>query len=60
MIGQLNGAHFGASILLTFENGRIESFIYGRTLVPEEFSDPDTSKGIAERLGELSPSTKPF
>eukprot|EP00891_Asterochloris_glomerata_P001276 jgi/Astpho2/1276/Aster-07120 len=53
VILQLNTAGFGAQVLGTFENGRIEAWIHMRPLKPEEMSQPHFSSRIAQRLAQF-------
>jgi hypothetical protein len=47
---QLNAAGFGAPVLATFVNGRVEGWLYARPLEPEELSNEALSRRIARTL----------
>lgn len=47
---QLNQAGFGAPVLSTFDNGRVEGFLDMRTLKPVEMTEPSMARRIAQRL----------
>jgi ethanolamine kinase len=47
---QLNAAGFGAPVLLTFTNGRVEAWLPARPLEPAELSDETLSPRIAQLL----------
>lgn len=50
---QLNALGFGAKVLATFENGRIEEFLEARTLTPDDLSHPTMVPKIAQRLAHF-------
>ncbi|BDA42425.1 probable ethanolamine kinase [Coccomyxa sp. Obi] len=50
---QLNQAGFGAPILSTFDNGRVEAFLDMRTLTPEDMTHPAMAVRIARRLKQF-------
>lgn len=49
-IVEINRGGFGAHILGTFANGRIESFLYGETLAPGDMALPGVFPSVARRL----------
>jgi thiamine kinase-like enzyme len=50
---QLNSRNFGARMLATFENGRIESYLEGVTLTPDDVRRTELIPRIAARLAEF-------
>jgi len=50
---QLNAAGFGAPVVGTFGNGRVETFIPYRPLTEDEMAQPKLSADIARRLAQL-------
>lgn len=50
---QLHEAGFGAEILGTFDNGRVESWIHMRPLNPQEMCEPGNAACIARRLADF-------
>jgi hypothetical protein len=44
---QLNACGFGAPVLATFTNGRVEAWLFARPLEPAELSDPALSCACA-------------
>lgn len=53
---QLNGCGFGARLLASFANGRIECFLDGYTLDPADMRHPLMVPRIAKRLAEFHSS----
>ena len=49
----LNAKGFGAKVLAGFEGGRVEEFLPGRALTPEETARPETAERIARGLARL-------
>jgi len=49
----LNSAGFGAKVLASFESGRVEEFLPGRALTPEETAEKGTAERIARGLARL-------
>lgn len=49
----LNANGFGAPVLGTFENGRVETFIPYHPLTDSQLSDPQISSAVAVRLAQL-------
>jgi hypothetical protein len=47
---ELNAAGFGAQVLATFSNGRVEAWMDARPLAPEELASPTLSPRIARLL----------
>ncbi len=50
MLLQLNAAGFGARVLATFANGRVEAWVPARPLAPAELAEPQLSARIARLL----------
>lgn len=53
MLLALNQAGFGANVVALFDNGRIEEFLWAKTLEPEEMCSPELVPRIAKRVREL-------
>lgn len=49
---QLNAYGFGAQLLASFTNGRVESFLQAYTLMPEDMRHPQLVPKIAMRIAE--------
>jgi ethanolamine kinase len=45
---QLNACGFGAPVLATFTNGRVEAWLYARPLEPSELAEPGISRRCAQ------------
>ncbi|KAF4366794.1 hypothetical protein CsatB_014268 [Cannabis sativa] len=52
-IKYLSAAGFGANLLGVFSNGMVQSFIYARTLVPEDMRKPKLAAEIAKQLNRF-------
>eukprot|EP00455_Lapot_gusevi_P014039 TRINITY_DN1694_c0_g2_i6.p1 TRINITY_DN1694_c0_g2~~TRINITY_DN1694_c0_g2_i6.p1 ORF type:complete len:345 (+),score=63.97 TRINITY_DN1694_c0_g2_i6:93-1127(+) len=53
-VSEYLGSHgFGTQIYGRFENGRVEKFLYGKSLSPDEMLVPETANRIAVRLAQL-------
>lgn len=52
-IQHLNSHGFGAKVLATFENGRIEEFLRARTISPEDMSNENLVPLIAQILARF-------
>ena len=50
---RLNAAGFGARVLAGFEGGRVEEFLPGRALTPEETARSGTAERVARGLARL-------
>jgi len=53
MLTQLNACGFGARVLLTFANGRVEEYLACRTLTTAELSRPNLVPLIAAKLARF-------
>lgn len=50
---RLNKAGFGARVLACFDGGRVEEFLPGRALTPEETAEAGTAERVARGLARL-------
>ena len=50
---KLNCEGFGAKVLGTFGNGRLEEFLEGRIIEVEEMQQPETQKLVARRMANF-------
>jgi len=50
---ELNARGFGARVVAAFESGRIEEFLPGRALTPDDAAQPETAERIARGLARL-------
>lgn len=53
ILRQLNAAGFGANVVGTFANGRLEEYLWGHTLGPDDVRNPIAMPQIAHRLAEF-------
>lgn len=52
-LARLNAAGFGARVLACFDGGRVEEFLPGRALTPEETAEARTAERVARGLARL-------
>jgi len=50
---ELNARGFGARVVAAFESGRVEEFLPGRALTPDDAAQPETAERIARGLARL-------
>jgi thiamine kinase-like enzyme len=53
VLTQLNSMGFGATLLGTFSNGRVEAWLEARSLAEREMAIPEVIPVVAERLADL-------